>query len=129
MIHMSIQSIISKYIDTVTGNIKCNGRNNPIQSKKELYQIFSIWITYNKEERGKRLVENNFNQQPCLYVQIDGSTFFINSDTRIEGVREFFKNKDNDWCVIVNREGVVRNKVTNLISKKDISHFYMYKDL
>jgi len=124
---MELQKVISKHIDKTTGNIRCNSKNLPIKSKEELIQLFKVWIQLNKGKTSKQIGMNNHNQVPCLYLEIEGYNYFINSDTKIDGVEEFFKYRKNEWRVIVNNKGV-KNKVTNHPEGKSITNFFMYKE-
>ena len=123
---MELQKVISKYIDKETEDIRCNSNSYPIKSKEELFQIFKVWIQFNKGKSSKKIGGDNHNQHPCLHIEIQGNNYYINSDTKMDGVEEFFECRNNEWKVIENDNGV-RNKVTNHPLGESITNFFMYK--
>ena len=83
---------------------------------------------YNKGKIGVSIGDESFGQSPHLWLSIFGKLYYLNSDSKSQGVNEFYQNKNNDWEVITNSKGV-RNKITNRTDKKEISGFYLYKSL
>ena len=125
---MDLNKLIDKYIDKVTGHIKKNNKSNPIKSKEEFYNVLKVWRMYNKGKIGVSIGDESFGQSPHLWLSIFGKLYYLNSDSKSQGVNEFYQNKNNDWEVITNSKGV-RNKITNRTDKKEISGFYLYKSL
>jgi hypothetical protein len=63
-----------------------------------------------------------------LLLNIGSNLYYLNADTRISGVTEFIKNKDNTWKTIPNENGIM-NKITNKSDSTPIPGFYLYKKI
>ena len=46
---METKSIIEKYIDTQTNNIRKKDKSEPIKCKSDLYQLLKVWKFYNRD--------------------------------------------------------------------------------
>ena len=125
---MDPNKLIDKYIDKVTGHIKKNSKSNPIKSKEEFFNILKVWRMYNRSKVGVSIGQESFGQSPYLWLSIFGKEYYLNSDSKSQGVNEFYENKENDWKIISNSKGV-KNKITNKEDGKEIVGFYLYKSI
>ena len=125
---MDPNKLIDKYIDKVTGHIKKNSKSNPIKSKEEFFNILKVWRMYNRSKVGVSIGHESFGQSPYLWLSIFGKEYYLNSDSKSQGVNEFYENKENDWKIISNSKGV-KNKITNKEDGKEIVGFYLYKSI
>ena len=123
---MDINKIIDKYIDKLTGKIKKNSRSNPITSRDEFNNILRGFKMYNQGKSGVSVGNESIGQTPLVWIQIHGNVYHLNSDTKIEGVNIYYQNRENQWKIINNLNGV-KNKVTNQSDGSDIPGFYLYK--
>ncbi len=127
---MSQDELINKYIDKVTGHIKKNSKTNPIKSKKEFFSVLKFYRMYNRDKCNYKVSigDQSFGQSPLLWLSILGKEYYLNSDSKCQGVNEFYQNRNNDWKIISNSKGV-KNKITNTEDGKEIVGFYLYKSI
>ena len=125
---MDLNKLIDKYIDKVTGHIKKNSKSNPIKTKEEFFKVLKVWRIYNRNKVGVSIGDESFGQSPYLWLSIFGNEYYLNSDSKSQGVDEFFQNRNNDWKIISNSKGV-KNKITNREDGKAIVGFYLYKSI
>jgi hypothetical protein len=123
---MNLNDIIDKHIDKVTGKIKKNSRTNPVTTKEEFNNILKGFKMYNQGKSGVSTGSESVGRSPLLWVSIHGTEYHLTSDTKIEGINQYYLNKDNDWKVINNLNGIP-NRVTNREDSVDIPGFYLYK--
>ena len=125
---MDLNKLIDKHIDTVTGHIKKNSKSNPIISKEEFFNILKVWKMYNRDKTRVSIADESFSQSPHLWLSIFGKEYYLNSDSKSQGVNEFYQNRKNDWKTISNSKGV-KNKITNTEDGKEIVGLYLYKSI
>ena len=125
---MDLNKLIDKHIDKVTGHIKKNSKSNPITSKEEFFNVLKVWRMYNRGKGGASIGDESFGQSPHLWLSIFGKEYYLNSDSKGQGVNEFYQNRDNDWKIISNSKGA-KNKITNTENGKEIVGFYLYKSI
>ena len=125
---MDLNKLIYKYIDKVTGQIKKNSKSNPIKTKEEFFSVLKVWRMYNRDKVGVSIGDESFGQSPHLWLSIFGKEYYLNSDSKIHGINEFYQNRNNDWKIISNSKGV-KNKITNKEDGKQIIGFYLYKSI
>ena len=125
---MDLNKLIDKHIDTVTGHIKKNSKSNPITSKEEFFNILKVWKMYNRDKTRVSIADESFSQSPHLWLSIFGKEYYLNSDSKSQGVNEFYQNRKNDWKTISNSKGV-KNKITNTEDGKEIVGLYLYKSI
>lgn len=125
---MDLNKLIDKYINKVTGHIKKNSKSNPIKTKEEFFNVLKVWRMYNRDKVGVSIGDESFGQSPHLWLSIFGKEYYLNSDSKIHGINEFYQNRDNDWKIISNSKGV-KNKITNKEDGKQIIGFYLYKSI
>ena len=107
------------YIETVSTN-----NTGSINNKETLYDLLDCWMKLTKKETIGDL--NKYNRNTTrIKVKIGSKEYKINSDTTKEGVEEFLENKENNWSLINNENGV-KNKITNDLYENPIRGFYMY---
>ena len=107
------------YIETVSVNNIVS-----INKKETLYDLLECWMKFSKKETIGDL--NKYNRNTTrIKVKIGSKEYKINSDTTKEGVEEFLENKENNWSLINNENGV-KNKITNDLYENPIRGFYMY---
>jgi hypothetical protein len=83
---------------------------------------------YNRDKVGVSIGDESFGQSPHLWLSIFGKEYYLNSDSKIHGINEFYQNRNNDWKIISNSKGV-KNKITNKEDGKQIIGFYLYKSI
>ena len=125
---MDLNKLIDKHIDTVTGHIKKNSKSNPITSKEEFFNILKVWKMYNTDKTRVSIADESFSQSPHLWLSIFGKEYYLNSDSKSQGVNEFYQNRKNDWKTISNSKGI-KNKITNTEDGKEIVGLYLYKSI
>lgn len=107
------------YIETVSVNNIVS-----INKKETLYDLLECWMKFTKKETIGDL--NKYNRNTTrIKVKIGSKEYKINSDTTKVGVEEFLENKENNWSLINNENGV-KNKITNDLYENPIRGFYMY---
>ena len=92
---MDLNTLINKYIDKVTGHIKKNSKSSPIKSKEEFFNVLKVWRMYNRGKVGVSIGDESFGQSPHLWLSIFGKEYYLNSDSKSQGVNEFYQNKNN----------------------------------
>ena len=62
-----------------------------------------------------------------IFLNLNGSKYYINADTTREGILNFVKNHENNypWMVIANNRNVYK-KVSNDLNGKSIIGLYFY---
>lgn len=123
---MNINEIIQKYLSFDQKYIKGN-KDNPIKSEELFYQILKAWLYINKNSdarTGNSPSKNGFVNN--FWIVLGSRTYYLNSDTERNGVLEFFRNRENSWKRIANRDGK-KNLITNKTSEEAIKGFYFYK--
>jgi hypothetical protein len=125
---MSLSEIIDKHIDKVSCHIKKNSRSNPIKSKEEFFNVLKAWRMYNANKGNTAIASENYGRTPLLWLSLNGNYYYLNSDSKFNGVTEFYNNRKNDWKLISNTDGK-RNKITNTPDETAIPGFYFYKSL
>ena len=122
---MSLEQI-EKYFTPDKNFIKPIKKSFPITSKSEFFELLKWWSKITKSDRIGDLREMN-NNTPLIFLKIGSSIYILNADSTKTGVKEFLKNKENPWEIIVNENGV-KNKITNNKSEA-IPGFYFYKKI
>jgi hypothetical protein len=115
-----MQEIIDKYLSIdqqYTKPIRLSDRD-------VFFKILSCWSIINKSE-DSRIGNSDYGGTAHLKLEIGDKKYYLNSDTNRIGVREFLKNKENNWRVIQNANGFV-NVVTNKLDETSIPGFYFY---
>lgn len=125
---MDLNKLIDKHIDKVTGHIKKNSKSNPITSKEEFFNVLKVWKMYNRGNTRASIGDESFGQSPHLWLSIFGKEYYLNSDSKGQGVNEFYQNRNNDWKIIGNSKGT-KNKITNTEDGREIVGFYLYKSI
>ena len=128
-IEMKTQELIEKYIDKETGAIKEDSRKHPLNSKEDLFKLLKVWMHYNSNKPNPRIDggRKSGNQQQLIKLKQGGVEYYMNADSRFEGIEVFLENKENDWLTIHNRDGK-KNLITNRGDSK-IKHLHLYKEL
>ena len=122
---MDINEESNKYLSIDKKFIKGN-KDNPIKSRETFYKILKVWLLLNENENdktGKSPSGNGFINN--FWIQLGSRNYHLNSDTPRRSVNEFYKNKDNHWKIIPNRNGV-ENLVTNSIDGEKIDSLFLY---
>ena len=124
---MELELLVDKMIN---GNLtfKKQKKSDPIRSKKKLFSVLRIWAVLNKKDLQKTIGEKSYGGQPILWIKIDGELYYLNADTKMEGIIEFIKNENYHWQIIANNRGKF-NKITNHPESKSINGLYLYKTL
>ena len=123
---MNLNEVIDNHIDKITGKIRKNTRSNPVKSKEEFDNILKGFKLYNQGKSKLSVGSESIGRAPILWVNIHGKEYYLNSDTKIEGINRYLMNKENNWRLIKNSNGTL-NKITNQENSEDISGFYFYK--
>ena len=118
---------IKKYFTPDNNFIKPIKRANPLKNKEEFIEILIWWNKISMSDTIGDLKELK-NNTPLIYLQISSSSYYINAVSNKTGIKEFLKNKDESWKIIINENGV-ENKVTNRNNKEAIPGFYLYKEI
>ena len=121
---MSIE-IIRKHLSIDQQYIKKNSRENPIKSKDDFYNVLKWWKKISKSDTISDL-RGGSNNEPWIHVKIGEIQYYLNADTKRNGVIEFLNCKKNKWVTIKNENGV-QNKIVNSLDESPISGFYFYK--
>ena len=124
---MELELLVDKMINGSL-TFKKQKKSDPIRSKKELFSVLRIWAVLNKKDLQKTIGEKSFGGQPILWIKIDGELYYLNADTKMEGIIEFIKNENYNWQIIANNRGKL-NKITNHPESKSINGLYLYKTL
>jgi hypothetical protein len=122
---MKTNKNLTKYFDSKYETIKKININNAITIKDEFIEILEVWELNNRYKGEIQIGNQDFGKTPLLWVKLSNKLYYLNSDTKYSGVKEFLFNKDEQWQIIENRNGR-RNKVTNKDDSKGIKGFYFY---
>lgn len=127
-IEMKTQELIEKYIDKETGAIKEDSGKHPLNSKEDLFRLLKVWMHYNSNKSNPRIDGGKCgNQHQLIKLKQGGIKYYMNADTKYEGVRVFLDNKENDWLTIQNSKGN-KNLITNR-NNYSIEHLYLYREI
>lgn len=96
------------------------------EKKNELIASLKNWVKTTNDPFIGDLENFNGNTAWIKFIKNDFE-YYINADTKREGIIEFIKNHDNGnaWKVIKNNRGNYK-KVTNGINGKAIKYLYFY---
>ncbi|MBL7471403.1 hypothetical protein [Robertkochia sediminum] len=99
----------------------------PLTSKEAFFNILKAWSMVMRKDgiEDAEIGQEATGNTAVLWLTLGGKKYYLNGDTRLHGVREFLKNKDNPWVVIPNLNGV-RNKVVNTPEHKPVEGFFLY---
>ena len=97
---------------------KCN-------TKDELIKLLENWLETNELTIGNG--ESLTGNTKWIFLNLNGSKYYINADTTREGILNFVKNHENNypWMVIANNRNVYK-KVSNDLNGKSIKGLYFY---
>ena len=97
---------------------KCN-------TKDELIKLLENWLETNELTIGNG--ESLTGNTKWIFLNLNGSKYYINADTTREGILNFVKNHENNypWMVIANNRNVYK-KVSNDLYGKAIKGLYFY---
>ena len=97
---------------------KCN-------TKDELIKLLENWLETNELTIGNG--ESLTGNTKWIFLNLNGSKYYINADTTREGILNFVKNHENNypWVVIANNRNVYK-KVSNDLNGKAIKGLYFY---
>lgn len=116
-------------IDLESGHIKKMTWDNPVKSKSELKSLLEGWLILSQADViGSPSLPNN---TPVILIQLGEDKYYINGDTRREGVTKAVSHIQETWKVVENNRGV-KNKIvfsTFLRTMESIRYFYFYKKL
>jgi hypothetical protein len=117
-----MQEIIDKYLSIDQRYIE------PIRlSDRDIFfRILSCWSMINQSD-DSRIGDSDYGGTAHLKLEIGDKKYYLNSDTNRRGVKEFLKNKANNWKIIQNINGFA-NVVTNKPDDTSIPGFYFYKN-
>ena len=117
-----MQEIINKYLSIDQRYIK------PIRllDSDIFFKILICWSMINKSE-DSRIGDSDYGGKALIKLEIGDKKYYLNSDTNQRGVKEFLKNKKNNWRVIQNANGFA-NVITNKLDETSIPGFYFYKN-
>ncbi|NVK75959.1 MAG: hypothetical protein HWE24_20985 [Oceanospirillaceae bacterium] len=124
---MKAQDLIERYLTLDHQYIKPMKSSLNLKTREDLMSLLQWWHKLSNSDAIGNLVEMN-NNTALVILNQGSNTYYINADTKKDGVIEFLKNKENSWHIIINENGV-KNKVTNRLDKEPIEGFYMYKRL
>jgi len=124
---MDLNKFLATYLSIDQNYIKPLTKSRAIESKDEFYRVLSWWAKLSKSETIGDLSKMNKNT-PLIRLKFGSSFYFINADTKKNGVRVFLSNKNDNWHLIPNEDGKL-NKITNRLNKSSIEGFYMYKEI
>jgi len=97
-----------------------------LSDRDVFFSILSCWSMINQSD-DSRIGNSDYGGTAHLKLEIGDKKYYLNSDTNRIGVREFLKNKENNWRVIQNANGFA-NVVTNKLDETSIPGFYFYKN-
>jgi hypothetical protein len=102
-------------------NAKCN-------SKEQLITLLKNWLQTNETKIGNG--ENKTGNTKWIFLFLNGINYYINADTKREGIMNFVKNHENNypWMVISNNRNVYK-KVSNDAAGKPIKGLYFYSEV
>ena len=128
-IEMKTQELIEKYIDKETGAIKEHSGENPLNSKEDLFRLLKVWMHYNSNKSNPRIDggKKSDNRKQLIRLKQGRVEYYMNADSRYEGIKVFLENKENDWLTIYNRDGN-KNLITNRGDSK-IEYLHLYRKL
>lgn len=127
-LEMETQELIEKFIDKETGALKEHSGKNPLNSKEDLFKLLKVWMHYNTNKSNPRIDGGKCrNQHQLIRLKQGGVEYYMNADSRFEGIEVFLENKENDWLTIYNRDGK-KNLVTNRGDSK-IKYLHLYRKL
>lgn len=109
-------------------SFKKQKKSEPLKSKKDFFNVLRIWALFNNKDQKKTISKKSYGGQPILWIKTELGLFYLNADTKMEGVLEFVSNESNDWHIIPNNRGKL-NKVTNHPKRIAINGLYLYKEL
>jgi hypothetical protein len=97
---------------------KCN-------SKDQLITLLKDWLKTNEPTIGNR--ENKTGNTIWIVLNLNGSNYYINGDSKRDGILNLVKNHENNypWVVIANNRGVYK-KVSNDVNGNAIKGLYFY---
>lgn len=126
---MELNALIEKHVDKETGKLRPNSQSFPVTSIDMFLNILKVWLLYNrgKDQSTTTIGGAEYGQAPLLWVRISNKLFHLNSDSKMSGIIDFYKNKECDWKVISNQRNGKKNKVTNRPDGAGIKGFYFYK--
>ena len=124
---MDLNKFLVTYLSIDQNYINPLAKSRAIESKEEFYRVLSWWVKLSKSETIGDISKMNKNT-PLIRLKVGSSFYYINADTKKNGVRVFLNNKDNYWYLIPNEDGKV-NKITNRLDKSSIEGFYLYKEI
>lgn len=126
---MTLQEALDRHIDKTSGYIKKTAKEYAITSKEEFISILRAFSLFNKDKIGFSIANETIGVTPLLWIKLGSQSYYLNSDTKIEGVKLFLLNKEQNWSLIGNQRNGRINKVTNQPNKEDIPGFYLYKEI
>ncbi|MCX2718920.1 hypothetical protein [Lentiprolixibacter aurantiacus] len=120
---------MSDYLTDDRKYIKKMKRSEPLQSKEMFYEVLQEWYNWNKggEDRITQIGDVETGNTKVVHLYLNGNRYYLNGDTKISGVKEFLRNRDNPWKIIPNNRGRM-NKVTNDEYDEGIKGFFFYKE-
>lgn len=124
---MNAQDIINTYLTLDQKHIKPMTSSMFLKTREDFILLLKWWSKLSNSDTIGNLDEMN-NNTALIILNQGSNTYYINADSKKDGVIEFLKNKENSWHIIINENGV-KNKVTNRLDKEPIEGFYMYKRL
>lgn len=97
-------------------------------SKDDLIKLLKNWLETNENTIGD--LDNFPRNTRWVELNLNGNNYFINADTRREGVLDFINNHENKypWRVILNNRNSY-NKVSNDENGNAIPYLYFYSEV
>jgi hypothetical protein len=97
---------------------KCN-------TKDQLIILLKNWLKTNETKIGNG--ENKTGNTKWIFLNLNGNDYYINADTKREGIVNFVKNNENNypWVVIANNRNVYK-KGSNDENGNAIKGLYFY---
>jgi len=120
------QEFINKHLSIDQNYILKISQSRPLKTKSDFYAILKWWKTLSKSNTIGNLKGKPSSNKRLIHIVLDSNMYYLNADTNKDGVAEFLKNKENNWVVIRNENGIP-NKVTNRLDESPIKGFYFYK--
>jgi hypothetical protein len=122
---MCSQEIQDMYLEPGAKFIKQIKRSDPLPSKDIFNQILDCWVSHNTEAKDQ-IGNTDVGVNPLIFIKHSNHLLRLHSDTKLEGVLEYLKNKNLPWVITRNRNGKL-NRICQA-GLEPISGFFFYVD-
>ncbi len=97
-------------------------------SKEQLIVLLKNWLETSETKIGNG--KNKTGNTKWIFLNLNSTNYYINADTKREGIVEFVKNHENNYpsIVIANNRDVYK-KVSNDENGKAIKGLYFYSEV